>query len=174
MTWFPISRRSLLACLAAAILAAVLLAAALYAPASSPDSSAAKVTTSTSQPQTTAAAASCPRSLEPDPRAPERVLRALRSAVPRTWHYTTPDGPLKLSVRNTLVQDLQSLAGDSQNLPRFSSYYGKLARRMCGDMVARRTWVAVVHFPDSQAATYAEKFAFFARTRTGWKLWYHN
>jgi hypothetical protein len=167
------SRRWLLVSAAAAILALAVLAAVLYVQPSSDDTSPAKPKASTSQPQVRAAA-SCPRALDPGPRAPEGVLRALRAAVPHTWHYTTPDGPLKLSVENTVVRGLLSLAGDSPKLQRSSSYYGRLARRKCGDMVTLRTWVAEVYFPTSQAANYADAFAFFARTRTGWKLWYHD
>jgi hypothetical protein len=102
------------------------------------------------------------------------VLRALREAVPRTWHYTTMDGPLKLSAQNTLVLDLRSLGSDSPNARGFSSRYGKLARRECGSTVTRRSWLTVVYFPTSQAADLAERFAFFARTSEGWKLWYHD
>jgi hypothetical protein len=168
------SRRSLLACVAVATLAVLVLVAVLDASPSSPDKSSPKPKGSAAQP-TVEPASSCPRALDPGPRAPEGVLRALRAAVPRTWHYGRADRKrLKLSAENTLVRDLQSLGGDSRHLPRFSSYYGKLARRKCGDTVALRTWVAVVYFPTSQAADYAERFAFFARTRTGWKLWYHD
>ena len=167
------SRRWLLVSSAAAILAVATLAAVLYVQPSSHDMSSPKSKRSTSQAQARAAA-SCPRALDPGPRAPEAVLRALRAAVPRTWHYTTADGPLKLSVENTVVLGLLSLGPDSPKLQRSSSYYGKLARRKCGDMVTLRTWVAVVYFPTSQAANYAEAFAFFARTRAGWKLWYHD
>jgi hypothetical protein len=167
------SRRSLLVCLAAATLAVTVLAAVLYMQPGSRNTSSATSNGSTPQPQARAAA-SCPRALDPGPRAPEGVMRALRAAVPRTWHYTTPEGPLKLSVENTDVFGLLSLGSDSPKLQRFSSYYGNLARRKCGDMVTRRTWVAIVYFPTSQAANYAEGFAFFARTRAGWKLWYHD
>ena len=131
-------------------------------------------------PEASRAGASCPRALDPGPRAPEGVLRALRAAVPRTWHYTTPSGPVKLSARNTEVLDIRSLGGDGLNLKAFadlkgrSSYLGRLARRMCGETVGRRTWVAVVNFPESQSARYAMTFAFFARTPTGWKLWHHG
>src|SRR5689334_14476377 len=61
----------------------------------------------------------CPRALDPGPHAPEGVLRALREAVPRTWHYTTMDGPLKLSADNTDVLDLRSLGSDSPNARGF-------------------------------------------------------
>lgn len=116
----------------------------------------------------------CPRALDPGPRAPEGVLRALRQAVPRTWHYTTMDGPLKLSAENTLVLDLRSLGSDSPNARGFSSRCGKLARRECGSTVTQRSWLALVYFPTSQAADLAERFALFARTAEGWKLWYHD
>ncbi|MEJ7787850.1 MAG: hypothetical protein WKF96_23865 [Solirubrobacteraceae bacterium] len=82
-------------------------------------------------------------------------MRALREAVPRTWHYTTMDGPLKLSDENTLVLDLRSLGSDSPNARGFSSRYGKLARRECGSTVTQRSWLAVVYFPTSQAADLA-------------------
>lgn len=164
------SRRSRLAWLTVGV-AVLALTTVLFAQAGAPDGGSATSESATLQRDTRV---SCPRALDPGPRAPEGVLRALRAAVPRTWHYTTPDGPLKLSVANTVVLDLHSLSWDSPHLKRFSSYYGKLAQHKCGGAVTRRTWVAVVYFPTSQSANYAQAFAFFARTRTGWKLWYHD
>ena len=84
------------------------------------------------------------------------------------------DGPLKLSAENTLVLDLRSLGSDSPNARGFSSRCGKLARRECGSTVTQRSWLALVYFPTSQAADLAERFALFARTAEGWKLWYHD
>jgi len=66
------------------------------------------------------------------------------------------------------------LGSDSRHSRGFSSYQGELARRKCGGSVTRRTWLAAVYFPTSQASSLAERFAFFARTRQGWKLWYHD
>lgn len=166
----PIGRRSLLACLAAASVTVLVLAAVLYAPRRSPETVSAQPRVEGKPTTLGGPVASCPRALEPGPRAPEEVLRALRRAVPRTWHYTTMDGPLKLSAENTLVLRLQALVGDS----RSSTYYRKLAERACGKLVALRSWLAVVYFPTSQSSVYAERFAFFAKTRSGWRIWYRS
>lgn len=80
------------------------------------------------------------------------------------------DGPLKLSAENTLVLRLQALVGDS----RSSTYYRRLAERVCGKLVTLRSWLAVVYFPTSQSSVYAERYAFFAKTRSGWRIWYRN
>lgn len=166
-------RRCLIACLATATIAVLVLGAVWLTQSDSAAESPAKLATQGLLAKTTSAKF-CPHALDPGDRAPEGVVRALRAAVPTTWHYTTPDGPLKLSAKNTTVLDLRSLGSDLPNVPRISSYYGKLAQRKCGIDVAYKTWVAVVYFPQSQAANYAQAFAFFARTRSGWKLWYHD
>lgn len=165
-------RHSLLVSLAATALALLVVAGILYARPSSlePGSDRKRQDGEPARSAQSRGRVVCPRALEPGPRAPEEVLRALRRAVPRTWHYTTPDGPLKLSAENTLVLRLQALVGDS----RSSTYYTKLAERTCGSTTTLRSWVAVVYFPTSQSSVYAERFAFFAKTRNGWTIWYRS
>jgi hypothetical protein len=48
----------------------------------------------------------------------------------------------------------------------------RIAARLCGQAVAGNTWVAVIAFPESEIA--ADSFLFYARTRTGWHVWYYR
>lgn len=109
----------------------------------------------------------CPTALEAGPRAPEEIIRAIRRDVPRTFDFG-PNGPRKLTPENTLVRAVGSLVG----YRRSSRYYSDLAERLCGTEVALRSWLVVLYFPTSQSAARAEVFEFYAKTRSGWKVWY--
>lgn len=83
--------------------------------------------------------------------------------------------------------DVRPLAGDGADLPGirtvqgFSSYYGKLARRLCGAAVTRRSWLVVLAFwlvvlafSDAGSVDDSYRFAFLGRTRAGWEVWAHD
>jgi hypothetical protein len=78
------------------------------------------------------------------------------------------------------VLDVRPLAGDGADLPGirtvqgFSSYYGELARRLCGAAVTRRSWLVVLAFSDAGSVDDSYRFAFLGRTRAGWKVWAHD
>jgi hypothetical protein len=109
------------------------------------------------------ASATCPRALEPGPRAPEGVLAAVRQGVPGIYR-----GP---EYRGYLVTGLAPLAPRAFR-PAGVDVYAGIAARRCGRRVADRSWVVFLTFPRAPGASISQGIVFTARTATGWRLWY--
>lgn len=117
-------------------------------------------------------AAGCPKAIDPGARAAEGALHALRTQIRGTWKIANQDGPVRLTTRHYIVEELLTLAYDDIDVRGISSRFATAARRLCGPAVARGSWVAIVHFPDAQLIAASEGIAFLARTAHGWTLWY--
>jgi hypothetical protein len=52
------------------------------------------------------------------------------------------------------------------------SRYLEVARKACGDVVARRSWVVVIEMPRAAAAALGLQALFFSRTADGWTAWH--
>jgi hypothetical protein len=50
--------------------------------------------------------------------------------------------------------------------------YLRIARRACGDQLARRSWAVFVHLPQAPMASTADAVALTALTGRGWLPWY--
>ncbi len=116
--------------------------------------------------------------LDPGAHAPEGVVRALRSAVPRLIRVSAYGHDSKLAPENTGVLDIRPLTNPYVDLPglstlrSFSSYYERAARRLCGRVVSTRSWGAILTFPEAQGIALSFRVILFARTPKGWKAWY--
>ncbi|MGH2918204.1 MAG: hypothetical protein ACRDLS_06350 [Solirubrobacteraceae bacterium] len=105
-------------------------------------------------------------------------MRALRSAVPRLLRVSAYGHDSKLVPENTDVLDIRPLTNPDVDLPgistlrNFSSYYERAARRLCGRVVATRSWGAILTFPEAQGVALSFRVILFARTPKGWNAWY--
>jgi len=113
----------------------------------------------------------CPVISNAGPLGPEHLLRAVRSSVPRVYRQRNQSGPVDLSPGHYEIEALLSL---QPSIPPIAgaTFYRRLASKRCGETVARGSWVVLLHIPEAQTERLSIGVAFFAPTRTGWKLWY--
>jgi hypothetical protein len=108
--------------------------------------------------------ARCPKALPGGPGAVVRVVRTVRRELPRTLRGIDVRG-----ASITSVFDL-SIGAVLPGLRR--QRYERPAARACGLVVARRSWVALVHSPRARMASLSPAVLYVARTRAGWRTWY--
>jgi hypothetical protein len=108
--------------------------------------------------------ARCPRIKAPERVAASEVLRA----VPREIRSAFPD----IDRQNYRVWAVFTLEGEAFGPGLRRSRYLRVAARGCGRRTARESWVAVLSFPRAPFAGLVPAVAFFARTETGWRIWY--
>ncbi len=130
--------------------------------------------------RSTPASGRCPTGvLDEGDHAPEGVVRALRRAIPRIYKVIAYGKVQGLNPSTTEIYVVQSLGSDGVDLPGVrtfkgaSSYWGTLARRRC-PAIASRSWMALLSFSDAPAVSLSYRYAFLARTNSGWIIWDHD
>jgi len=125
-------------------------------------------TTSAAPPHGGSARARCPRQALAAPTAVEDVVRAARRLLPRVYHLTNQQGPVKLTRKNTEILEVVSL---NPSQPRLvgAARLRRLARSRCG-RVADASWALGVYFTELTVADNLS-FAFLTRTSRGWRIW---
>jgi hypothetical protein len=117
----------------------------------------------------------CPTSLLAGRFAPARITEAIRREVPRVYADMSAQGEQDAwrdySVIGVFSLDVASTHGAPAAWRRTLRRYGEAAGNVCGGTIARRSWVALIHFPRAQNALVGEGVAFLARTRAGWRIW---
>ncbi len=102
-------------------------------------------------------------------------MEAIRRDVPRASADMSAQGEPNAwrgySVVGVFSLDLGSTHGAPSAWRRALRRYGQAARNLCGETVARRSWVALVNFPRAANALVGEGVAFLTRTRDGWRIW---
>jgi hypothetical protein len=106
----------------------------------------------------------CPEALQPGREAANAVVRA----VPREIRRAFPD----IDRRGYRVWAIFTLEREAFGPGLRRSRYIRVAARACGEATARQSWVAVLSFPRAAFAALVPAVAFFARTDTGWHIWY--
>ena len=105
--------------------------------------------------------------------AARAAARALEREIPRAYADTTAQGERRAwrGYSVTALFSLDPAAARSAWPQRMLRPYRRAAIRLCGQAVADRSWVVLVHLPRAVGALQAEGVAFLARTATGWRIW---
>jgi hypothetical protein len=119
------------------------------------------------------------RAMAGSPRCPEQalnaaapiedVVRAARRLLPRVYHLSNQQGPVRITRANTQILEVVWL---SPYQPRLVGAVAlrRTARARCGRRVADRSWAVGVYFTDVTVADNLS-FAFLTKTRRGWSIW---
>ena len=117
----------------------------------------------------------CPTALRAGRLAPARITEAIRREVPRAYADMSAQGEPNAwrgySVVGVFSLDPASAHGAPAAWGRALTRFGDAARNLCGETVARHSWVALVRFPRAANALVGEGVTFLARTRAGWRIW---
>jgi hypothetical protein len=115
-----------------------------------------------------ATAARCPRHAVRRPVPVEEVVGAARRLLPRVYHISNQQGPVKLTRANTEILEVVSLSPYQRRLVGAKSLR-RLARSRCG-RIADASWAVGVYFTELTVADNLS-YAFLTRTPRGWTIW---
>jgi hypothetical protein len=106
----------------------------------------------------------CPPSLPPGRAAAKGILRAVPREIRRAYH--------DIDRRDNQLYALFALDYREVAPGLRRSRYVQVAARACGRETANRSWVAILSFPRAPFASFVPAVTFFARTESGWRIWY--
>ncbi len=118
----------------------------------------------------------------PDARPVGRLLpwglgRAIRREIPRAYSDFTAMGDPAWPHYVVVAVARLDRAYPSTTIPRLRLLIARhraISRRLCGAIVANRSWVVFLYFPSAPAALLGDGIAYFARTPHGWRLWHRQ
>jgi hypothetical protein len=105
----------------------------------------------------------CPQAQVAQPRPAQRIVRVLRRQASRFESAEV--------LRHFRLDAIFPLARDRFAPGLRRGRYLRIARRACGETVARRPWIVVIDMPNAPAADLGLLALFFTRTTDGWKAW---
>ncbi|SRR5712692_8423304 len=86
----------------------------------------------------------------------------LRSVLPKIVPLQYPD-----------PSEYQDYEITSLQMAAASTAYGRMAAHLCGEEVARSTWIVELHFPHLEpSASMSQGQLFVAKTKLGWTAWF--